>query len=178
MKPFIHIFGASGSGTSTLAKAVSSESGFLWMDTDTYYWLPTEPIYTAKREIPERIALMQRDIDAAEGVVLSGSLISWGDIFVPQFTLAVRLSVPQHIRIDRLKKREYAAFGDRILPGGDMYEAHQAFLKWAASYDANTVGRCRANHDAWQRTLPCKVLELDGTLPVPDLCTRVMQEKK
>ena len=175
MKPLIHIFGASGSGTSTLAKAVSERTGFLLMNTDAYYWLPVDPPFTAKRPIPERIALMQHDIDAAGGVVLSGSLISWGGVFIPQFTLAVRLSVPHDVRMERLRKREYERYGDRILPGGDMYEASRAFLEWAAAYDDNTVVRCRKNHDEWHKTLPCPLLELDGTLPVDRLCGLVTQ---
>lgn len=175
MKHVIHIFGASGSGTSTLAKAVSERTGFLWMDTDAYYWLPGDTPYTLKRPVPERIVLMQRDIDAADNVVLSGSLIGWGDVFIPQFTLVVRLSVPHDARMDRLRKREYERCGDRILPGGDMYEQSRAFLEWAAAYDANTVGRCQKYHDDWQRTLPCPLLELDGTLPVETLCSLVIQ---
>ena len=66
MKRVIHIFGASGSGTSTLGRAVADRAGFRFLDTDDYYWLPAEPMYTLKRPIPERLALMERDLDAAE----------------------------------------------------------------------------------------------------------------
>ena len=51
MKRVIHIFGASGSGTSTLGRAVADSAGFLFLDTDDYYWLPAEPMYTLKRGI-------------------------------------------------------------------------------------------------------------------------------
>ena len=77
-KRVIHIFGASGSGTSTLGRAVAARTGFRCMDTDDYYWLPAEPMYTLKRPIPERLALMERDLDTAEDAVLSGSLVGWG----------------------------------------------------------------------------------------------------
>ena len=73
MKRVIHIFGASGSGTSTLGRAVAARTGFRCMDTDDYYWLPAEPMYTLKRPIPERLALMERDLDGCDGAVLSGS---------------------------------------------------------------------------------------------------------
>ena len=75
MKCVIHIFGASGSGTSTLGRAVADRAGFRFLDTDDYYWLPAEPMYTLKRPIPERLALMERDLDTAEDAVLSGSLV-------------------------------------------------------------------------------------------------------
>ena len=42
MKNVIHIFGASGSGTTTLGKKICSELGYTLMDTDAYYWIPTE----------------------------------------------------------------------------------------------------------------------------------------
>ncbi len=75
MKHIIHIFGASGSGTTTLGRALSEALGLLHMDTDDYFWLPTDPKFTTKRPVDERLALMQADVDAADkGVVISGSL--------------------------------------------------------------------------------------------------------
>lgn len=48
MKNVIHIYGASGSGTSTLGRKISEELGYKFMDTDDYFWLPTNPKYTTK----------------------------------------------------------------------------------------------------------------------------------
>ena len=41
MKNVIHIFGASGSGTTTLGKKICEELGYTQMDTDDYFWMPT-----------------------------------------------------------------------------------------------------------------------------------------
>lgn len=49
MKNVIHIYGASGSGTSTLGRKISEELGYKFMDTDDYFWLPTNPKYITKR---------------------------------------------------------------------------------------------------------------------------------
>lgn len=46
----IHIYGASGSGTSTLGRFISEQLGYTFMDTDNYLWLPTNSKYTIKRE--------------------------------------------------------------------------------------------------------------------------------
>ena len=177
MKRVIHIFGASGSGTSTLGRAVAARTGFRCMDTDDYYWLPAEPMYTLKRPIPERLALMERDLDGCDGAVLSGSLAGWGDPLIPRFTLAVRLDTPTPVRMERLRQREYARYGARVLPGGDMYEQHQAFLAWAAAYDdgAPTM-RSRAMHDLWQQKLSCPLLTLDGARSVEELAEEVLQK--
>ncbi len=176
MKRVIHIFGASGSGTSTLGRALAEKTGFRFMDTDDYYWLPAEPMYTLKRPIPERLALMVRDLDECSDAVLSGSLAGWGDPLIPRFTLAVRLNTPTPVRMERLQQREYARYGRRILPGGDLYEQSQAFLAWAAQYDDGLPPlRSRALHDLWQQKLSCPLLTLDGTLPLDELVQAVME---
>lgn len=164
MKNVIHIFGASGSGTTTLGKKIADELSFKHMDTDDYYWLPTDPKFTQKRPVEERIALMKKDIEQFENVVISGALAGWGDPLIPYFTLAVRIALPQDVRIERLRQREKARFGSRIEAGGDMYEQHLAFIEWAKTYDAGGMEhRSKARHDEWQKTLPCEIVHLDGT---------------
>lgn len=163
MKNIIHIYGASGSGTSTLGRKISAELGYKFMDTDDYFWLPTDPKYTTKRSAEERIALMKKDIEEAENVVIAGSLVDWGDELIPSFTLAIRLVTDTDTRIERLKTREKQAFGARILPGGDMYANHIEFLEWARKYDTGGINmRSKAKHDEWQKLLQCKQLVLNG----------------
>lgn len=106
MKNVIHIYGASGSGTSTLGRKISEELGYKFMDTDDYFWLPTNPRYTTKRSKEERLALMKKDISDNDNVVISGSLVDWGDELIPLFTLAIRLVTDTEIRTTRLKERE------------------------------------------------------------------------
>ena len=67
-------------------------------------------------------------------------------------------------RLARIREREYRKFGERILPGGDMYETHMNFLKWATGYDDGGLNtRSRAKHDAWESMLQCPILRVDGT---------------
>jgi hypothetical protein len=58
-----------------------------------------------------------------------------GDVAILLFELVVFLAIPHAVQMARLRRREHERFGERILPGGDMYEQSQAFLAWAASYD-------------------------------------------
>ena len=179
MKHVIHIFGASGSGTSTLGRAIADRTGYVFLDSDDYLWLPTDPNYTTKRLAEERLALLERDIDASHGAVVSGSLVGWGDPLMDRFTLAVRLVVPQDIRMARLERRELNRYGDRIRPGGDMYETSQAFLAWAAAYEDGPVTmRSRTMHDLWQQKLTCPLLILDGTRPMEELVEPVLRESR
>ena len=48
MKNIIHIFGASGSGTSTLGRAVAEKTGYAFLDSDDYIWAPTDPPFTSR----------------------------------------------------------------------------------------------------------------------------------
>ena len=154
MKNVIHIYGPSGSGTSTLGRKISKELGYKFMDTDDYFWLPTNPRYTTKRSKEERLALMKKDISENDNVVISGSLVDWGDELIPLFTLAIRLITDTEIRVERLKAREKQKFGDRIMPGGDMYTQHMEFIEWARNYDTGSVNmRSKAKHDEWQKLL-------------------------
>ena len=147
-KRVIHIYGASGSGTSTIGRFISDKAGYFFMDTDDYFWEETNPPFQIKRNISDRIALMKNDIERHEKVVISGSLVGWGDELIPLFTLAIRVATDTAIRIDRLKKRERERFGSRVDFGGDMYESHQEFLDWAASYDNGDINmRSKSKHD-------------------------------
>lgn len=49
----IHIFGASGSGTSTLGRAVAARLGYAFLDADDFYWLPTDPPFREKRDVAD-----------------------------------------------------------------------------------------------------------------------------
>lgn len=177
MKEIIHIYGASGSGTSTLGRRLAEELGCRFMDTDDYFWEPTDPKFTVKREASERLKLMWADIEAADSAVISGALTGWGDALIPYFTLVVRVITPTQLRIERLRAREYARFGERIRPGGDMYEQHLAFLEWAAQYDTGDESmRSKANHDLWQRKLTCRQIVIDGAAELEEKLGRIIEE--
>lgn len=162
-KNIIHIYGASGSGTTTLGKRICSELDYTFMDTDDYFWLPTNPKYIEKRDIVERIRIMKDDIFNSENAVISGSLMDWGDVLIPQFTLVVRIETNADIRIERLKNREKKTFRERIEVGGDMYDNHIKFIEWARLYDTGDIYmRSKAKHDKWQELLQCKQILLNG----------------
>jgi len=52
----VHITGASGSGTTTLGRALAERLGWMHLDTDDFYWLPTDPPYREKRPAETRLA--------------------------------------------------------------------------------------------------------------------------
>jgi adenylate kinase family enzyme len=173
----IHILGASGSGTTTLGRALAERLQCPHFDTDDYFWVPTDPPYTHRRERMERAQLLMDDVTAHDAWVVSGSLCGWGDVAIPRFELVVYLWIPHDVRMERFRRREHARFGERILPGGDMYEPSQAFFAWAASYDEGGVDiRSRRLHEAWLGILPSSILCFEGEYSIEEHLAVLMVE--
>jgi adenylate kinase family enzyme len=173
----VHILGASGSGTTTLGRALAARLQCPHFDTDDYFWLPTNPPYTAQRERTARQQLLMNALTAQDQWVLSGSLCGWGNVAISLFELVVFLAIPHDRRMARLRHREHARFGERLLPGGDMYEQSQAFLAWAASYDEGGLDiRSKRLHEQWLSTLPCPIVCFEGEYSIEEQIAVLMAE--
>ena len=171
----VHITGASGAGTSTLARALAGRLATQAFDTDDFYWHPTDPPFQRKRPVPERVQLMQDVFLPRADWILSGSLYSWGAPVMERVTHVVFLTLPRGARLARLRARERQRYGRRIRKGGDLEANYRGFLDWAMSYDdPQTQGRSRAGHEAWLETLPQPVIRLDARAPVEDLSEAVV----
>lgn len=171
----IHITGASGSGTSTLARALANRLASQAFDTDDFYWEPTDPPFLMKRTIAERIALMEAMFLPRSDWVLSGSLHTWGAPAMARVSHVIFLTLAPPQRLARLRMRERRRFGDRIAPGGDLEAAHRGFLDWAMRYDdPQTEGRSRDAHERWLSTLDVPVIRVDGARPVSEIADRVV----
>ena len=77
------------------------------------------------------------------------------------YTLVVYLDVPFDMRMKRIRQRAIDKFGDRVLPGGDMYEQEEKFFAYAEK-------RTPENIEKWLKTLSCKTIRLDGTKPIQE----------
>lgn len=171
-----HVTGASGAGVTTLGRALAQALSVPAMDTDDFFWLPTEPPYRDKRPIADRLALMEALFLPRRAWVLSGSLSGWGDPVIPRFEAVVFLTLDPALRLARLEAREALRHGaGAIRPGGTRAEGTAAFLDWARRYDDPAfTGRSRAMHENWLEGLPCPVLRLDSAEPVDTLVARCL----
>jgi adenylate kinase family enzyme len=172
----IHITGASGSGTTSLGRAVASALAASHHDTDDYFWLPTTPPFREKRDIVERLRLMMDLFLPRAEWVLSGSLQGWGDPLISYFDIVVFLYTPKEVRLKRLRNREAARFGaDAVAPGGWRHDETERFIDWASQYDdGDRVSRTLEKHLVWLAALSCPVLRLDGARPLPELVSQVI----
>ncbi|MFD2236309.1 adenylate kinase [Aureimonas populi] len=170
----LHITGAACSGVTTLGETLAAVLGAAHVDSDDFYWMPTDPPFSTKRAPQDRVRLMA-DALGEEGWVLSGSLMGWGDSLVEGADLIVFVDTPTALRMERLRRRERERFGERILPGGDMHAIHTDFVAWAERYDdPNFAGRSRARHEAWLGRQSAPLLRLDGREEPRSLAERVL----
>jgi adenylate kinase family enzyme len=170
----LHIMGASGSGTTTLGRLVANRWSVPHADVDDYFWVPATPPYTTKRDVAQRLRLMNEVFLGRDAWVLSGSLMGWGDPLIELFDLVVFLSVDHRLRMDRLRDREITRYGATIEVGRERHAAHREFMDWADGYEHPAFdGRSRARHEQWLRTVPCPVLRLDSSSAMDELVAAV-----
>lgn len=134
--------GASGSGVTSLGRALADSLAMPHHDTDDYFWRPTIPPYREMREAGERLELMREIFLPRADWVLSGSLNGWGDGLISDFNLVVFLVTPREVRLQRLRAREATHFGtNAVAPGGWRHKATEEFIEWASGYEEGNVSR-------------------------------------
>ena len=158
------VTGASGSGSTTLGRALSRELKVAFFDTDDYFWLPSEPPYQRQRDPGARLSLLVADLAKAPHAIASGSVIQWGRELEDSFSLIVFLTLQAELRLSRLRKRELARFG----------RADEKFLGEAAQYDeGRSDENSRIGDERWLAERSCPVLRIEGDIPVRERVARV-----
>lgn len=157
------IFGASGSGTTTLGKEIEKRTDFKHLDVDDYYWKKTNPPFQEKIALINRNENLKADFKKFENVVVSGSMVSWGKEWKTSFDLAFFIRLENTERMKRLKKREVERYGEKLLTDKIIQQNSKAFLEWANQYEnANFDGRSLKVHNDWIKLLDCKTVRLNG----------------
>lgn len=168
--------GASCSGVTTLGAGLAKALHAVHVDCDDFYWMPTDPPFTEKRPVVERVQMIGEAL-GDEAWVLSGSFDGWGDPLISTVDLIVMVTTPTPVRMARLKTRETERYGDRILPGNDMHEIHKAFYEWASRYDDPTfTSRSLHRHLAWLARQTAPTLRIDGRKPALGLVDEVLAQ--
>lgn len=168
------IFGASGSGTTTLGKEIKKRIGFMHLDVDDYYWQKTEPPFQEKIPMTERNKTLKADFHKFENV-----MVSWGKEWETLFDLVIFIRLNNNERMKRLKKREIKRYGEKLITNKKIKQNSNAFLEWANQYDnSNFDGRSLKVHNDWIELLDCKVLRIDGEMELKNKMEKVLAEIK
>ncbi len=167
----LHVMGASGTGTTTLARALADHWAVPHADADDYFWVPSDPPYVARRPEDQRLSLMRTMFVPREAWVLSGSVLGWGESVVAECDAVVFLTLDPAERLRRLEAREALRRAGR----GFDEVAWGAFLAWARGYDDPAFdGRSRVAHEAWLERLGQPVLRLESAQPPEELRDAVL----
>lgn len=166
----IHIFGSSGSGTTTLAKELAEYLNLHHIDVDDLMWEKTDPPFTVKRSNESIRQRINEDLSHHQDIVISGSIVNIYDDLKPSIDLFIYMNLDIETRKERINQREVKRFGHRILPGGDLYHKHQSFLEWVSDYEHNpeTI-RSRKQHLSWLNDVKKPVLRITEELSLNEL---------
>ena len=155
----IIVFGANGSGKSTIGRELARVLNYKFMDHEDYAFEKSEIPYTVKRSREECLRLMLADINEYGSFVLCAVTGDFCEEISSLYDFAVYLSAPHEIRMERIKQRAFERYGERVLEGGDMVERQTAFLDFAAKRPLTRI-------EQWAKTLVCPVMQVDTTKPV------------
>ena len=167
----IIIFGASGAGSTTLGKAVAQQLNFQYLDIDDYLWRwDTKIPLTVTHSPAVRTENLMSAIKKHPMFVVAGIIFSNSKLFEPLIDLAVFVSTPAEICAERVRNREYARWGKRVLPGGDMYKATRFhgdtndYMINAQRYETADISSFgRKLHEQWMSEMTYPTIRVDGT---------------
>ena len=156
----IMICGLNGTGKSTLGRILADKLGYEFIDVEDLYFPKTDSSYTfsSPRSKEEVIRLLEERISDNHQFIFAAVKGDYGDKLIALLDHVVLIEVPKQIRRQRVRDRSYQKIGDRIIPGGDLYDIES---KWFALTDS----RPETYVTDWLKTVNCPVIRIDGTLP-------------
>ena len=157
----ILICGLNGTGKSTLGSILADRLGYEFIDNEDLYFpkADTEYDFSSPRSKEEVIRLLEEKIDGNNRFVFTAVKGDYGDKLIASLDHIVLIEVPKQIRSQRVRNRSFSRFGERMLPGGDLYEKEEAWFSLTDSRPENYVTQ-------WLEMVNCPVIRVDGTLPV------------
>lgn len=157
----IILCGMNGSGKSTLGRALAEELGWRFIDNEDLYFPKDDPTYLYSRERTQEEVerLLLELVSADDRFVFAAVRGNYGEAVLPYYERAVLVEVPREVRLGRVQQRSLAKFGERALPGGDLYESEKRFYDIIAARPEDYATR-------WLEGVDVPVLKVDGTKPV------------
>ena len=157
----ILICGLNGTGKSTLGRLLAERMDYEFIDNEDLFFPKADPSYTFSnpRSKEEVIRLLEEKISGNNRFIFAAVKGDYGDRLIASLDDIVLIEVPKQIRSKRVWDRSFQKFGNRILPGGDLYDKEN---RWFSLTDS----RPDAYVTDWLETVHCPVIRIDGTLPV------------
>ena len=156
----ILVCGLNGAGKSTLGRMLAGRMGYEFIDNEDLYFPKADSSYmfSCPRSEEEVIRLLEEIISANNRFVFAAVRGLCSEKLIASLDCIILVEVPKQIRSRRIRDRSYQKFGNRILPGGDLYERENKWFSLADSRPESYVS-------VWLETVDCPVIRVDGTLP-------------
>lgn len=157
----ILICGLNGAGKSTLGKALASRMGYEFIDNEDLFFPNKDPVYdySNPRSKEEVVCSLESRIKNNTRFVFAAVKGDYGNEFINALDHIILVDVPKDVRNQRVRARSFQKFGDKISPGGELYDKEQ---KWFTIVDNRPDDYVLT----WLETIECPVIRVDGTLPV------------
>ena len=157
----ILICGLNGAGKSTLGRILAERLGYQFIDNEDLYFPKDDPSYlfAAPRSHEEVVRHLEELIEKDRRFVFAAVKGDYGDNLPAFLDHIVLIEVPREILSCRVRDRSRQKFGNRVLPGGDLYEKEQSWYALTDSRPDDYV-------TSWLEGTNCPVIRIDGTLPV------------
>ena len=159
----ILICGLNGVGKSTLGRLLAGRLGWAFIDSEDIWFPRTDPdyLFASPRSREEAVRILEEKIADASRFVFAAVKWDDGGRLIDALDHIVLVEAPKQVRRRRVRDRSYGKFGDRSLPGGDLYEREAAWF-------ALTDSRPEDYTTKWLETVRCPVIRVDGTRPAEE----------
>lgn len=167
----IIVCGGNGAGKSTLGKRLAIELGWTFKDIEEYYFPVNNTNYNyAQARTKEQVSeLLLADMKKYEDFILASVKGEFGSEVSQLFTCAILIEVPKALRMERVRNRSNQKFGDRMLPGGDLYEKEEQFFDMVEK-------RPESYTTKWLETVDMPIIRVDGTCAIEANVVKIKEE--
>ena len=171
MKTGIIVCGCNGSGKSTLGKELAAALQYNFIDIEDCYFPKDNKDYTydPARTFDEAKQVLSEKVNEHGNFVLAAVKGNYGNEISALYRCAVLISVPKEIRMQRVWERSFQKFGNRILPGGDLYEKEQRFFDMVEQ-------RTEQDIEDWLNATDCFIIRVDGTKAIEENVRLILNE--
>ena len=130
----ILLCGLNGAGKNTLGKALADKLSFHYIDNEELYFPKNDPayLYAVQRDREEVERLLLEETADHPDFVFTSVKGDYSEAVRARFQYAVWVDAPRELRLRRVRERSYQKFGDRMLPGGELYEQEEAFFRFVS----------------------------------------------
>ena len=165
----IIVCGMNGAGKTTFGKALADKIGYSFVDIEDLFFpdKSSDYKYEVSRSEEEVSQLLFDILTSGENIVLAS--VTGKYIVNPErfFSYCIIMCVDKEARLLRVKNRSLEMFGDRIKPGGDLYNKEQQYYRLVET-------RKETIAEEWADSLQIPIIRLNGENKIEDNMSIVM----